>query len=105
MLLSIRRKMLLLDNSLLCVICKRQSKAKRMPTNKIFLKREIKEEFHHMYKDLRRDGNESLFYGYARMLPETFDYIAKLIKPEIKHRTTNFQQPISVEERLMLTIR
>nr|CAH7741636.1 unnamed protein product [Callosobruchus chinensis] len=36
------------------------------------------------------------------MLPSTFDYVLNAIKGKITHATTNFQQPISPEERLIV---
>jgi hypothetical protein len=39
------------------------------------------------------------------MLPDTFDYIANAIRHEMDYSVTNFQRPISLEERPMLTIR
>jgi len=53
-------------------------------------------EFYHLYLKLRED--ETLFRSYTRILSQTFDYILYLIEIECSHITTNFKNPISVEE-------
>jgi len=39
------------------------------------------------------------------MTVETFDYLAEMIRPEFDLKYTNFQDPIPIEERLVVTIR
>ena len=56
-----------------------------------------------MYPELR--SNPGQFKEYCRMLPPTFDYVVEAIKPVVERATTNFRKPISVEERLMVTLR
>lgn len=76
----------------------------RNETNIIYLERHTHGEFHHLYEELK--SQPLVFKGYARMLPTTFDYIVDAIKPALQLKPTNFQQPISVEERLiMVTLR
>ncbi|XP_060868606.1 uncharacterized protein LOC132943589 [Metopolophium dirhodum] len=60
-------------------------------------------EFHHLYRELR--DSENLFNAYTRMSTTTFDYIVESIKPELNLKSTNFRDPISVEERLLVTLR
>jgi len=60
-------------------------------------------EFYHLYPQLRSDNG--LFRAYTRMTSETFDYILEIITPQFDLQTTNFQEPISVEERLLVTMR
>lgn len=84
----------------------RKKKTRRHTTNSIYLEREKYGEFHHLYEKLRScPRGPALFRGYSRMLPETFDYIVEAITSEINLPETNFQRPISVRERLMLTLR
>lgn len=78
-------------------------KKKRLPTQQIYKDRFVFGEFHHLYKNLCSDA--ALFLTYTRMSIETFDYIVEKITPDCSHVTTNFQKPISVEERLIVTIR
>lgn len=63
----------------------------------------IRGEFHNQYFDLRED--ESAFYDYISMSPEAFDYLCNMIRDDCNHVVTNYRRPISVEERLVLTIR
>ena len=65
--------------------------------------REKFSEFHHLYSELR--DNENLFYAYTRMSTTTFNYIVESIKPKFNLKSTNFRDPISVEERLLVTLR
>jgi hypothetical protein len=60
-------------------------------------------ELHHLYGKLH--GNAGLFLTYTRMSIDTVDYILEKISPDYSHGLTNFQKPISVEERLLVTIR
>jgi len=46
-----------------------------------------------------------MFRAYTRMNTDTFDYIAEHITPICQKEYSNFQDPISVEERLLITIR
>jgi hypothetical protein len=79
---------------------------KRTPTNAIYLEREVYGEFHHLYEELRNNSTRpQLFHGHARMLPDTFDYIVNAVRDKLDYSVTNFQRPISLEERLMLTMR
>lgn len=82
---------------------RRRYKRVKSPTKTFYLERGLDGEFHRLYEKLRQCPY--LFYGYTRMSPNTFDYILNAIKPEIKYVPTNFQQPISVEERLIVTLR
>jgi hypothetical protein len=60
-------------------------------------------EFYHLYPQLRSDNN--LFRAYTRVTSETFDYILEIITPEFDLQTTNFQEPISIEEISLVTMR
>lgn len=46
-----------------------------------------------------------MFRADTRMNTDPFDYIAQHITPICQKEYTNFQDPISVEERLLITIR
>lgn len=98
-----KRKFLLFENSYLKYKFVKRIRPKRSKTNIIYLERHLHGEFHHLYQQLR--SQPAKFKEYARMLPTTFDYIVKAIKPAIPLISTNFQIPISVEERLMVTLR
>lgn len=73
-------------------------------TNAIILNdRMIFGEFYHLYPQVR--SNDVFFRSYTRMSIKTFDYVQEMIKPEFDLKATNFQDPIPVEERLIVTIR
>nr|CAH7713135.1 unnamed protein product [Callosobruchus chinensis]CAH7716713.1 unnamed protein product [Callosobruchus chinensis]CAH7720663.1 unnamed protein product [Callosobruchus chinensis]CAH7721310.1 unnamed protein product [Callosobruchus chinensis]CAH7726468.1 unnamed protein product [Callosobruchus chinensis] len=98
-----RISILSVENSYLKLHMLRQRRRRRHPTNIFYLERNKDGEFHRLYKKLKRCPK--LFHGYTRMLPSTFDYVLNAIKGKITHATTNFQQPISPEERLIVTLR
>lgn len=98
------RNILLMESTYMKILrMRRRRRGKRQPTDIFYLERGRDGEFHRLYEKLRKCPY--LFYGYTRMLPSTFDYILNAIKPEIKYVATNFQQPISIEERLIVTLR
>lgn len=100
---SAQRKMLL-SESLAFKLYTLKKKRKRNSINQILFKDRFEfGEFHHLYCELR--SNEKLFHTYTRMTISTFDYIKKAIEHECYHITTNFKVPISVEERLLITLR
>jgi len=97
-----QRKLLLSENLWLKYI-RLKKLNKRNNVNTVYKDRFIFGEFYHLYPKLRED--ETLFRSYTRMIPQTFDYILNLIEIECSHSTTNFKKPISVEERLLVTLR
>ena len=100
------RALLLTDNILLKfkILSKiKKEKRKRKAKHLIYWDRLNFGEFHHLYHQLRSD--ESAFRQYTRMTTRTFDYILEEIREICYHCPTNFQKPISVEERLLLTLR
>lgn len=97
------RKQILLENSFLKYQILKKYVRQRSGTNIVYLERHIYGEFHNLYEELR--AQPLLFKEYCRMLPTTFDYIVQAIKPVLQFTSTNFQRPISVEERLMVTLR
>ena len=95
------RAMLLMENNLLKLRLLRKLKKMhdyRKQTHRIYRNRLVYGEFHHLYLELRAD--EITFREYTRMTINTFDYIVEKIRGACYHCTTNFQRPISVEERL-----
>lgn len=61
-------------------------------------------EFYHLYQELK--GYPDRFYDYLRISPSTFKYILGLLEQKVEKVFTNRQeQPISVEERLVVTLR
>lgn len=60
-------------------------------------------EFHHLHPQLRSYPDK--FYEYVRMSAEAFDNILKIIERDIKKQKTNFREVISLQERLIVTLR
>ncbi|KAJ4445745.1 hypothetical protein ANN_12430 [Periplaneta americana] len=61
-------------------------------------------EFYQLYQQLKAFPDR--FYEYLRMSQSTFNYILMLIEPKIQKVYTNIhKQPISAEERLVVTLR
>lgn len=101
--LTTEQRKMLLSESLAVKLFFLNKKRKRNPVHPIYKDRFEFGEFHHLYTQLRADDN--LFRSYTRMTTSTFDYIKDAIEPECYHITTNFKVPISVEERLLITLR
>lgn len=51
------------------------------------------------------DQDPEKFHGYYRMNPETFTILVNIVEASIRKRDTNFRQAVSVEERLLITLR
>lgn len=100
---ELARKILLTDNILGKLRILNKFKKKRKSKHEIYKDRLHFGEFHHLYAQLRAD--ENAFRQYTRMIPSTFDYIVETIRDSCYHCSTNFQVPISVQERLFLTLR
>ena len=98
---NLQKQLFLFESTTLkYLLYKKYLKKRRSVVNSIIYKdRLVFGEFFHLYPQLRK--NET----YTRMTTDTFDYILKLILPEFDLKTTNFQEPISVEQRLLVTIR
>nr|CAI5833291.1 unnamed protein product [Callosobruchus analis] len=61
-------------------------------------------EFHHLFKNVRKDDER--FFQYTRMSQNTFDYILQKVEPRLTKNWCNLhKQPILPEERLVITIR
>ncbi|CAK1590297.1 unnamed protein product [Parnassius mnemosyne] len=93
----------LLSGNIALKIANDIEKRKRRQHKILYRSRNLRGEFFNLYFDVR--NNEEDFYDYLSMSRETFDYICNGIRSDCNHRVTNFKKPISVEERLVLTIR
>ena len=92
--------------AILTLLYLRQQKQKRNrrysvhPINRV---RYVYGEFHHLWRDLRND--EIKFFAYFRMNFQMFDYLVTLISPFVVKHVTTFRSPISVEQRLAVSLR
>ena len=67
------------------------------------VERSRKGEYYTLYKDQR--NFEDRFFENYRMTVQQFDYLLRLVTPLIKKQDTNYQVPISPEQKLVLTLR
>jgi len=51
------------------------------------------------------DQDPEKFHEYYRMNPEIFKILVSLVETNIRKKDTNFRQAVSVEERLLITLR
>ena len=61
-----------------------------------------KGEFFLLYPDLRK--YEDKFFGWYRMSTRQFDHLLSVVKNSLRKKCTNFREPISPEEQLVITI-
>ena len=61
-----------------------------------------KGEFFLLYPDLRK--YEDRFFGWYRMSTRQFDDLLGIVRNAIRKKSTNFREPISPEEQLVITI-
>ena len=66
------------------------------------LERFQKSEFFNLYLDLRKYDDR--FFKMYRMHVNQFDYLLSLLRPHLQKQTTRYREPISPEERLVVTI-
>ena len=64
----------------------------------------ISGEYHRLVKELELERTV-FFTQYMRIDSERFHELANLLRPEIAKLHTNWRKPISVEERLAVTLR
>ena len=87
---------------------KRRMKSKRKPLRfwmrKLYEERNFKGEYSLLVHDLRLYDRE-MFFRYFRMTTETFEILLGLIAPIIEKKVTKMRNPISVDQRLLITLR
>ena len=66
--------------------------------------RERKGAYNNILQELRLDDQEN-FRRYIRMNTDTFEELRRLVAPLIQKKTTRLRKPISVEEKLAVTLR
>ena len=59
-------------------------------------------EFYILYKDLHEYPDR--FFDMYRMKPQQFDYLLNLVRTELTRRGCNYRQPLTAEERLVVTL-
>ena len=105
--LNKRRRILLNQRRNQCILfvllfLQLQEVQRRWWVHPINLLRKEKGEFYQMYPDLRHYNRR--FTGMYRMSVEKFEELLKLVKPKITKKWTYMQEPISAEQKLILTL-
>ena len=77
---------------------------KRFWRRSIFRDRKLYSEYFNVYQNLR-DKDREFHFKYVRMSKERFDHLLGLVRDKITKKQTNFREPISAEERLVITLR
>ena len=68
------------------------------------LQKEVRGAYHNIMADLYATDIPG-FTNYMRMTPEFFEMIKTRLEPHLARQATNYRAPISVGEKLALTIR
>lgn len=71
---------------------------------KLYEERNHKGEYSLLVHDLRLYDHE-MFFRYFRMMPETFEILLRLRAPIIQKKVTKMRELISVDRRLLVTLR
>lgn len=98
---KLSKKLLLLENaSLKFNVC---GSKKSCAVHEFNMKRVQHGEFNNLYRQARFYDDK--FFEYLRMNKETFDFLLGKVRERLSKTTTNFKEPISAEERLVITLR
>ena len=100
-LLFLKRKILLQILYLRCTSCKTAKKKRKYWVRKIYAERQTKGKYHLLVQDLRLHDKNYFF----RISPENFEILLSWTGPKIKKVTTKMHEPISVGQRLCVTLR
>ena len=102
-LLLLKRK-IILQTYLRRTSCKTTKKKRKYWVRKIYAERQTKGEYHLLVQDLKLH-DQNYFFRCFRMSPENFEMLLSWIGPKIKKVTTKMREPISVGQRLCVTLR
>ena len=103
-LLLLKQKVILQTLYLRRISCKTTKKKGKYWVRKIYAKRQIKGEYHLLVQDLKLH-EQDYFFRCFRMSPENFEMLLSWIGPKIKKVTTKMREPVSVGQRLCVTLR
>jgi len=89
----------------MCLVLKKKKKrARRLWVRHWVARRNLRSVHHNLLRELRVEGIRS-YKNYLRMDEDTFNFIVLKISPLISRQNTHLRNCISVEERLMVTLR
>ena len=81
-----------------------KSRNKRTTWMKEIFKRKERGEYKNLYQELRSFDREN-FFRYIRMSKDRFDHLLSMVMPLLQKQSTRLREPISPEERLVITLR
>ena len=102
--LLLKRKIILQILYLRRIFCKTTNKKRKYWVRKTYADRQSKSEYHLLVQDLKLHDQNNFFRCF-RMSPENFEMLLSGIGPKIKKVTTKIREPISVGQRLCVTLR
>ena len=88
----------------IALINKKRLGQKRLWVRKWIEDRPLNGVYNQLLKEIELEDPKS-FSNFLRMDKSAFDDLANMIKPIITRKQTKFRSPISVEERLAITLR
>ncbi|KAL1439360.1 hypothetical protein MTO96_010373 [Rhipicephalus appendiculatus] len=89
---------------LLLILKRRRAFLRKYWVRPTWTKRADESEFFTAMKNMK-NGDESLFYMFYRMSPDTFDMLHSLVREQLTKDQCPSREPISSGERLALTLR
>ncbi|KAL1479688.1 hypothetical protein MTO96_051653 [Rhipicephalus appendiculatus] len=89
---------------LLLILKRRRAFLRKYWVRPTWTKRADESEFFTAMKNMK-NGDESLFYMFYRMSPDTFDVLHSLVREQLTKDQCPSREPISSGERLALTLR
>ena len=89
---------------IMTIILRRRSSNRSIWVRKWIEKRQQNGVYHQLLKELCEEDHRS-YRNFLRMDRESFEQLVVRIRPFIERKLTNFRAPISVEERLAITLR
>ncbi|KAH7977834.1 hypothetical protein HPB49_003711 [Dermacentor silvarum] len=90
--------------TLLIILKRRRAFLRKYWVRPTWTKRSDESEFFTATK-LMKNGDESLFYKFYRMPPDTFDMLHSLVREDLMKEQCASRAPISSGERLALPLR
>ena len=104
-LLLLKRKILLQILYLRHISCKTTKKKRKYWVRKIYTEHQTKGKYHLLVQDLKLH-DQDYFFCCFHMSPENFEMLLSRIGPKtFKNDTTKMREPISVGQRLCVTLR
>ena len=89
---------------IIAVVMKKKNRKRKIWVKKWLLARENKSVYNNLFQELRVDDAES-YRRYLRMNTDTHQELLQSVTPKLEKRGTTMRKPLSVEEKLICTLR